>query len=140
MIRQGVVVRTEDGRLMAQVERSEACEKCGACAHGQVATQRYPLPDGTFQPGDPVAIELPDRGVLPAALLGYGVPLVMLLAGLLIGAALSLPEYAQALMALAFAVAAYVALHALEPRFRKSPRFGCAIRHDSVSKPAQSDK
>ena len=128
MIRQGTVVQTEDGRLMAEVVRSEACAKCGQCAHAQQEKMRYALPKGQYRPGDPVEIDVPDKGALPAALLGYGMPLALMLIGLVIGFALGLAEIWQALAALAGLAVGYALLKILEPRLRNNPRFRTTAR------------
>ena len=121
------VVKCPDGRLMAEVTRSEACAKCGACAHGQEEKRLYELPEGAFEVGDSVEIRLPDRSALPAALLGYGMPLLSMLIFLVIGFALGLPELYQALCALLGAALGYFVLKLLEPKLKKSGKFGYRV-------------
>ncbi|MBR2571733.1 MAG: SoxR reducing system RseC family protein [Clostridia bacterium] len=126
MKRMGTAVMTDSG-LMAKVMRSEACQQCGGCQMGQRQEQFYPLPAGQYRPGDPVVIDIPDEGTLPATVLGYGIPLAGLLVGLGIAALLSLPEILQALIALAGAAAGYAVLKALEPKVKANRRFQMKI-------------
>ncbi|MEG0935284.1 MAG: SoxR reducing system RseC family protein [Clostridia bacterium] len=112
-----------DGRLMAEVIRSEACHKCGQCQMGRQEKQHYPLPEGDYHVGDQVEMHLPDETAFPAALIAYGIPLFALLLGLGIAAALKLPDVWQAVVALASAVAGYFVLKALEPKIKRSGRF-----------------
>ena len=89
LVREATVVRI-NGKLMACAQRSEACAQCRACAHGQTEQVLLPLPeDAAVREGDQVQISLPDGSVGRASLLCYGIPLVMLLAGLGAGAGLS---------------------------------------------------
>lgn len=116
------VVRVE-GELVAEVTRNEACAHCGACAHGRSASHYYPLLRGDYREGDTVEISLDDDHALSASLIAYGVPLLCLIAGLLIGVALKLPELWQAGLALGMLVVSYFVLKALDPKLRQSGRY-----------------
>lgn len=111
----------KDGRLVARVERSEACMKCRACDYGAKAEMLVKLPAGTWREGDEVEIEL-ESGKLPrASLLAYGIPLAGLLIGLLSGCFLresETRELWQAALGLAGTVAGFAVLKLHEPRFK----------------------
>ncbi len=129
MIRSAKVVRV-DGVLKAELIRSEACAKCGACQHGRTESMFYPLPKGNFTEGDTVEISLPDEGAFVASLIAYGIPLLCMILGLGLGFLLGLPELLQAALALGALAVGYFVLKALEPRIKRSgkysPRYPCA--------------
>ena len=118
-----------DGRWMMEIVRSEACAQCGACSHGRVEMRRYPLPDGEYTAGESVEIELPDRGAFLAAVIGYGIPLLCMIAALGIAYAVGLGDGGQAIAGISSLVISFFTLRALEPRIRRSglfePRFSC---------------
>ena len=118
-----------DGRWMAEIIRNEACASCGACNHGRVESRHYPLPDDEYTQGQDVEIELPDSGAFLAAAIGYGIPLVCMIAALAIAVAAGLGDLWQAVIGIASLVVSFFILRALEPRIRKSalfsPKFTC---------------
>ena len=69
MVQKAIVVKTDDGRLMAQVERSEMCASCKACQFGQTQTHLVELPAGDFKPGDEVDVTLPNGSIVTYKLL-----------------------------------------------------------------------
>ena len=115
MDKTAVVVRV-DGKLMAELTRSEACAKCGACQHGRQE-------DGDYREGDEVVISLPDDNAFRASALAYGIPIVCLLLGLALGMVLGLPDLAQAALGLSALAASFFVLKALEPRLKRSGRY-----------------
>lgn len=118
-MRQTARVVLENGKLMAEVMRPEACEACRACRYGQQERRLLPLPAGEYHEGQQVELELPDGRVGTASLLAYGIPLVMLLLGLWLGSLLG-GELYQALGALVMLALGCLILWRLEPRIRKS--------------------
>lgn len=122
MDKTAVVVRV-DGKLMAELTRSEACARCGACQHGRQESLRYPLPDGDYREGDEVVIRLPDANAFGASALAYGIPIACLLLGLALGMVLGLPDLAQAALGLSALAVSFFALKALEPRLKRSGRY-----------------
>ena len=86
MKREAKVVR-ENGRLMAEVLREEACQSCRACRFGQVERVLVELPQGSeYREGETIELEVPDGTVSRGALLAYALPLAAMLAGLFLGA------------------------------------------------------
>jgi positive regulator of sigma E activity len=81
VLRDGCVVERVDGQVRVAFERTEACGNCTACDR---APYRILLP-GDAQPGDGVAVEMPDKSLVHVAALAYGFPLGMLLLGMLAG-------------------------------------------------------
>lgn len=111
------VVR-KDGRLVGRLERSEACMKCRACDYGMKAESVIELPAGEWHEGDEVEIDLDSGKFSQAFVLAYGVPLLGLIAGLLIGGALPAGEIVQALLGVLGAALGFGLLRALEPRLK----------------------
>ena len=116
--------------MMVEFERSSMCEKCGACERAKAAMRMEVERVGNAALGDRVEVALPERTVVRASLLAYGLPLALLLLGLALGArlprALDLPGnadlYALAL-GLLLAGGAFLLLRLTERRRRSSGRY-----------------
>ena len=89
-----------EGRLMAEVERTEACQHCRACDLGTSKSVYMELPKGDYKPGDKVELELGDNRLAGASLIAYGIPMVLFLAGIAVGAVFFTSEVAQIILAL----------------------------------------
>ena len=118
MKREATVVE-RDGRLMAEVVRTEACQQCRACQFGQTASVLVELPEGDYRPGDTVELTLEDSRFARASLLAYGVPVALLFAGLLLAVFLGLSEVWQAVCALSGLALGLLLIKMLEPRPRR---------------------
>ena len=124
MLESGIVMQIKDKTMVVEFERSEMCAKCGACQHGQkqamlMEVQRI----GNAAIGDKVQVQLPEKTLLKASFIAYGIPLVMLVAGLLGGSylaeALKLPgnaEHYAALLGLAMAALSFLIIRLTEKR------------------------
>lgn len=124
MKREATVVNV-NGKLMAEIVRTEACGQCHACDFGRKQKLHYPLPAGQYSEGDVVTLEVSDRALTRATLLAYGLPFLCLLAGLFAGGLLFRAEWAQALTAVVFLAGgcAYIAL--TEKKRRKNGKYAC---------------
>ena len=129
MTEKAKVVRDE-GVLRAEIVRTEACAKCGACNFGKKERLLYPLPEGDFREGDTVEIELSDRAVTKAAFLAYGMPFICLMAGLAVGCRLFERELYQALTAIGFTVIGLIYLYFTEKKRKQSGRYECRIKKE----------
>ena len=83
--RSGEVIGFKQGMAQIRLERESGCSACGSrgtCASGSAAAQviHLSLPVGT-KLGDQVTVSVPAASVTLAALLGYLLPPVCLLAG-----------------------------------------------------------
>lgn len=87
MVRPGQVVSVEKDRVLVRFTRLSACKGCGGCVAGLKKEALIPV-RGSAQPGDYVAVEMPDAHVVKASLLMYVLPLAGFLAGLAAGALL----------------------------------------------------
>lgn len=126
----GVVVKVESGQMTVRFSRTEACKKCGGCSQGEDGSMITVVRNEIgAKVGDWVALELAEGSLLLASLLAYGLPLVGLVGGLLLGTALA-PRWPQmdpnALplgCAAVLTMLAYMVNHITEPLRRKSGRF-----------------
>lgn len=118
MKRQATVV-LRNGRLMAEIVRTEACQQCRACQFGQREQMYVELPEGAFAPGDAVELELSEKRFALASLIAYALPVALLFAGLGVAAALGLSEGWQAGSAVAGLAIGLAVIRILEPKLRR---------------------
>jgi len=86
----GIVQNIRDGIATVSVVRSGSCKECGArilCKASGEDNQRVPALDPLgVKPGDRVRISIPGKSVLTASACLYGIPLLLLLLGIVLGA------------------------------------------------------
>lgn len=122
-MKQQATIVFENGRTMAEVMRPEACQACHACKFGQQQRVLTELPDGDYKEGELIELNLPDGNVGKASMLAYGIPLVMMLAGLWIGSLIGETDLAMVLGALLMTALGVLILKLLEPSLRRSGVF-----------------
>ena len=83
MRRPGEVTEVRNGMLQVTFCRPDACQSCGACEGGKKQTVIWVR--GEARVGDIAVVDLPDKTVVKASLTAYGLPLVFLLLGLILG-------------------------------------------------------
>lgn len=83
MIRPGEVTAVKNGLLQITFCRPDACASCGACEGGKKETVLWLK--GMAEIGDIAIIDLPEKTVLTASAIAYGIPLLGLLCGMIIG-------------------------------------------------------
>lgn len=87
-----VVMDTRPGLVKLAVTRQSACncckEPCGSREASPRAQKIWLKSERSYQPGQELALEVPQDQVLHSALLVYGLPLTGLMAGLLGGSLL----------------------------------------------------
>lgn len=150
MRKEGVVIERVGEMVSVQFERAESCKHCHACSGKRCRA----LIHGDARAGDTVEVELPDDYIVRLSVLTYGLPLVSLVAGLLLGSLLAGPlrvpmnaELFSALTGGAMLLIGLRALHALDQRlsFRTefqprivsvaaAPPGGGAVREDQSEK------
>jgi len=118
--RSGEVIGFEQGMAQIRLERESGCSACGSrgtCASGSAAAQviHMVLPERT-RLGDQVTVSTPSSSVALAALLGYLLPPVCLLAGA-IAASTSYEGDAAAVLGAGFGFVAGLLLARLISRF-----------------------
>ena len=86
----GIVLDIQDGIATVTVVRSGSCRECGArilCKASDDDNQRVPALDPLgVKPGDRVRISIPGKNILLASVCLYGIPLLLLLFGIILGA------------------------------------------------------
>ena len=122
----GIVESVNEKRGTAKVvfDRKSACDKCRMCLTASGDKMKvYVEVKNTLgaKTGDRVSIELHSGSVFKASLILYGLPLVMLLAGVLLGSFIS--DLAAALIGIGAAACSFLILRLLEPKFKKMGEF-----------------
>lgn len=85
----GTVVAVEGGTAKIRLLRRGTCEKCGMCGMGQHPEVVVDVPETIgAKPGDRVVLAVEGRNVMRAALAAYAVPVLALLLGYPVSAAL----------------------------------------------------
>ncbi len=118
----GTVTEINGGMAKCAFKRSKACGDCHACVSFGTDEAETEL-ENTLgaKVGDRVSIELHQGSVFKAGFILYGVPLIALLAGVLVGSFIS--DLFTALFGIGFAAIALVVIRLLEPKFRKMGEF-----------------
>ena len=130
MVREAVVVY-ENGRWQAKIERSEACAGCHQCDFGKKESMLIPLDGDGYRAGDTVTVTIPDRKVTHTALILYGIPLVLFLAGLALGYLLFRTDAASIIGALAGLGVSVIPLRLLGKKLTVEPKIApCTAKTD----------
>ncbi len=118
----GTVIAVDGENATVAFKRSKACGDCHACiSFGTDQAQTVIRNTLGAAIGDRVAIELHQGSVFKASLILYGLPIVLLLAGVLLGSRIS--DLAGAIIGIGAAAASFLILRLLEPRFKRMGEF-----------------
>ena len=79
----GEITQVKNGMMQVTFCRPEACAACNACEGGKKEHSIWVRGDGRV--GEIAIVDMPEKMVAKASFLAYGMPLVMLLAGLILG-------------------------------------------------------
>ena len=122
----GLVTDVKEDLAYIEFKRTSACGKCHACGmlSGQGSITIKAKNTVNAKKGDRVCVEFTSKNALGTSAIAYLVPLGMLILGMLLGLFLPVKlemqqEVFAAILAIAFAAAAFLALHFLEPVFKK---------------------
>lgn len=145
MDEKGTITKMDGDTMTVAFERSDMCARCGACKHAKEQMLLVIERDKRAREGDLVKVALPENRMLQAAFLAYGIPLIALIAGLVLGwklpAWFSLPGNPD-LYALgaggALAILSYILLRLTEPRRAASGVYAPKVI-DIQPCPAQQD-
>lgn len=118
----GTVHEIKGDQATIVFKRSKACGDCHACASFGDGNSVIEL-ENTLgaKVGDRVRIELHSGAVFKASLILYGIPLIALLLGVVLGSRIS--DLAGALIGIGAAAAALIAIRLFEPRIRRKYSF-----------------
>lgn len=122
----------DEDLMTVAFERSPMCEKCGACEMANEQMRMQLKRAKGAEVGDEVQINLKSGTVLKAAFITYGIPLIMMILGLVIGNSLPLPGnkdvYAIACGVL-LAGLAFLVIRLTEPRRRREGTYTPEVVH-----------
>lgn len=91
----GTVVEVDGDRALVELETNESCGSgaaCGCCSAMQSGRRRLHVERSDLQAGDSVEVTMPAASAYLSALTVFGLPLVLFLAGILIGQMFALPD------------------------------------------------
>jgi len=118
----GLVTGVQDGVAQVHFLRGSACAHCGACLTVGDSEMEISLPNTLdAKIGDRVAVDLSPKRVVQASLLAYAVPLVLLIAGVLVGSKIS--DWAGLALGIAACGIGYLILRIVEKKSAKKRSF-----------------
>lgn len=118
----GLVTGVQDGIAQIHFLRGSACAHCGACLTVGDTEMEISLPNTLgAKVGDRVAVDLSPKRVVQASLLAYAVPLVLLIAGVLVGSRIS--DWAGLVLGIAACGIGYLILRIVEKKSAKKSSF-----------------
>jgi positive regulator of sigma E activity len=127
-VKQSAVVVMRNGKLMAEVARSEACQQCRACRFGRREKVYVELTRGAYREGEVIELELDGASLSKASLIAYGIPIAAFFAGLFIARAFTDVDYIQAIAAIGAMGIALLVIKGMEGRIRASGKFAPKAR------------
>ena len=83
----GEITQVKNGMLQVTFCRPEACAACNACEGGKKEHSIWVRGEGRI--GEIAIVDMPEKMVAKASFLAYGMPLITLLAGMILGSILA---------------------------------------------------
>ena len=118
----GRVTSVTDGTAQIRFLRGSACAHCGACLTVGDSEMEISLPNTLgAKEGDRVAVDLSPKRVVQASLIAYAVPLVLLIAGVIIGSRFA--DWMGLALGLVACGISYLILRFVEKKSAKSKSF-----------------
>jgi len=118
----GLVTAVQDGDARIRFLRGSACARCGACLSVGESEMEITLPKALgAKEGDRVVVDLSPGRVVQASLLAYAIPLLLLIAGVLIGSRIA--DWAGLALGVGACGLGYLVLRAVDRRSAKKRRF-----------------
>ncbi|MCL2751598.1 MAG: SoxR reducing system RseC family protein [Firmicutes bacterium] len=127
MIEQGTVIHTNGKWATVEFERRAACDGCRACgcrADGKTAARLRNTVGAEV--GDIVEARMPEKSPAAAAMILYGIPLLLLLAGVLTGMAFLDDKWAI-VTGIACMVVSFGVIALIDRLFRRNEKHTAAI-------------
>lgn len=122
-MKQTATVVEHEGRLMAEIVRSEACQSCRACRFGQEERVYVDVGSLECKAGDQVVLEMDDRSFSKASVMAYGVPVALFIAMLFASRTLTSNEYFQTLLALVGLGLGLICVRIIDKYIKESGRY-----------------
>ena len=118
----GFVTSVSDGTAQIRFLRGSACAHCGACLTVGDSEMEISLPNTLgAKEGDRVVVDLSPKRVVQASLIAYAVPLVLLIAGVIIGSRFA--DWMGLALGLVACGISYLILRFVEKKSAKSKSF-----------------
>ena len=118
----GEIIEVNGARATVKFARTKACGQCNACVRFGNDEAVVEMENSIYaQVGDRVEIVLHARSLVSASLILYGVPLLALLLGVALGSLMG--DLWAAGLGVSFALAAFLIIRLLEPRFDRMSEF-----------------
>lgn len=112
---EGIVIEAKDGKAKVELHTNDACEECTAkvfCKpkdeNANVLEVRDPI---GVKPGDEVTINIEGSDILRASLKLYGIPLLLVVAGIILGSEVFKDDILGIIMGLGSATLYYFGLY-----------------------------
>jgi sigma-E factor negative regulatory protein RseC len=139
LVEEGIVTEIKNGIATVSVINSESCEECSAkiFCHTENNVRNVTAKDPYgVKAGDKVQISIKGRSVVTASFLLYGLPLVLLIAGIFIGMNYfkDNSELLSSLAGIAFVGIYFLAIHFISNSNRRKNKFLPKIIFVSSSK------
>jgi sigma-E factor negative regulatory protein RseC len=129
IIHPGIIESIQQDRISVRILSQSACSSCharGACTIADVEEKIVEAeadPSGNWKPGDQVMVKMEESLGRKAVLMGYGLPLVILVASIVIFLSLLDHEGLAALLSILMLVPYYFVLYLFRKRLKKEFRF-----------------
>lgn len=127
-MKQTARVVEHEGKLAAEVVRSEACQSCHACEFGQKEKVYVTVEDPNVREGDLVELEIEEGSLSRASILAYGVPAALFLAALFLAGRFTEKDYFQALCALGGLAVGLLIVKLTEKKHKRSGKYAPKVR------------
>ena len=121
----GIVERVDGHFISVRITQYSACAECHAKSACSVADRKDKVmviedhTGTTYHEGDSVLIIAQSSQGMQAVLLAFGIPVILLLATLLVGASSEIPETENGLMALCVLAVYYLILYKFRDKLKK---------------------
>jgi sigma-E factor negative regulatory protein RseC len=129
IIHPGIVERVDDKKVLVRILSQSACSSChakGACTVADLKDKIIEVDragEGEYAPGDEVMVTLSESLGKKAVVLGYVLPLIILVASIIIFLSLLNNEGLAALLSILMLGPYYLVLYFFRNRLRKEFRF-----------------
>ena len=129
IIHPGIIESINGDKVLVRILSQSACSSChakGACSVADIEEKIIEAdlnPSGNWKPGDQVMVRMEESLGRKAVLMGYGLPLVVLVVSIVIFLSLLNHEGLAALLSILMLVPYYLTLYLFRKRLQKEFRF-----------------
>lgn len=131
---QARVVQREHDLFRVETIAGNLCDGCTSCSKGRGGLEVLAKADRNYHPGDLVDIDMPSADLNAAAFWVYGLPLVIIIAGIYLGTLLAprvglghLSEVVGVVLGIALGVIYYLFMRTRQGDMNKTGRFTATI-------------